>query len=76
MADLLVKAKAELNGRDKNYDLPYTLAENSDYLAKFDDVLQMNGKKVSYSGYIEDDMEGLLDAVHQGYNDGIYYSLQ
>lgn len=67
VADLLVKAKADLNLRDNKGCTPYTRAKDSEFRSTFDRVLLENSKKTRYFyGYIEDDTSELLDAAQEG----------
>lgn len=65
VADLLVKAKADLNVRDNNDDTPMSWARKSENREILEEVLRENGKKASYN-IIEDDLDALLDAAGEG----------
>lgn len=66
VSDLLVKAHADLNLKNFGDNFPYKMAQRPEYRVRFDNVLKMNGKKVSPYGYIEDDTKVLLDAAYKG----------
>lgn len=67
VADLLVKAKADLNlSYNENDDSTVDMAINSGHREIFEEVLRKNGKKIVDESRIEDDLEELITAVKNG----------
>lgn len=66
VADLLVKAKADLNVQDNRGFFPIEWVRR-DNAEAFGDMLAKNGKKAD-GNYIEDDTEALVNAAYEGFN--------
>lgn len=66
IADLLVKAKANLNKVDRYNLTPYLRARSFEDEKEFKEMLRSNGKKVILGRYIGNDIGKLIDAVIDG----------
>lgn len=65
VADLLVKAKADLNLRDNDGQTPFQMAKIPKYEENFEKVLKDNGLKVN-DGFVEIDNDALFYAIEEG----------
>lgn len=65
VADLLVKAKADLNVLDNNGATPVHWSKNSGHVQAFEAMLAINGRKAK-ENYIVEDTEALVYAAHEG----------
>lgn len=65
VANLLVKAKADLNARDNDHKTPYNCAENFGQKTTFEKVLKENGLKIK-DDTVEVDNDAIFNAVKEG----------